>query len=147
MTVKPEMIARRDAAQATLDRFMGVDFVWGKADCVRLAAFNLRQLGYKPRLSKGGAYSSFRGAVKALNLAGFSDLVEAVDAQGLPQIAPSQAVVGDLIALPGEEGWPALTVCLGNGRVVGWKADRPDCGVMQPLTPILAWRARPCLTP
>lgn len=138
------MIARRDAAQATLDRFVGVPFHWGKADCVRLAAFNLRQLGYRPRLSKGGAYGSFRGAVKALGLAGFADLMAAVDAQGLPRIAPSQALPGDLVALPGEEGWPALTVALGNGRVLGWKADRPDCGVMQPIEPLTAWRARPC---
>ena len=30
------LLARRDAAQAALDAFLGQPFAWGQADCVRL---------------------------------------------------------------------------------------------------------------
>ena len=39
------MIRRRDAAQASIDRFSGQAFVLGKVDCARLAAFHQRQCG------------------------------------------------------------------------------------------------------
>lgn len=140
------LIRRRDAAQATLDRFNGRALAWGRDDCVRLAAFCARKMGRPVSLAKAGSYSSARGALTALKRAGFDSLEAAVDAQGFVPISPAQALPGDLIGLPPvEDGpWLALTVYLGNGRIVGFRDGR--CGAMQlhlgALTPDLANRVR-----
>lgn len=139
------MIARRDAAQAAVDRFDGQPFAWGKNDCVRLSAFTLRKLGHKPNLARAGSYSSLLGAKRALMRTGFATLDAALDALGLSRIPPAAAITGDLVGLPGLDDWTALTVALGNGRVLGFMDGR--CGVMQPLTPIVAWRVNPCPKP
>lgn len=139
------MIARRDAAQAAVDRFDGQPFAWGKNDCVRLAAFTLRKLGHKPNLARAGTYSSLLGAKRALVRTGFATLEEALDALGLPRIPPAAAVVGDIVGLPGLDDWTALTVALGNGRVLGFMSGR--CGVLAPITPLTAWRVEPCRKP
>ena len=52
MTPSHEMVRRRDAAQATLDRFRDRPLRFGAQDCVRLVAFHLRQLGHRPALAK-----------------------------------------------------------------------------------------------
>lgn len=140
-----ELIKRRDAAQAAFDRFAGQPFVWGKADCVRLSAFALRQAGHSVSLVKGGSYSSLRGALRALERAGFSSLKAAIEAQpGLLEIPAAMAWPGDLVGLPAEEDgpWMALSVALGNGRVLGFQAG--VCRVLQPRPDALrnsfAWR-------
>lgn len=136
------LILRRDAAQATLDHFNGQPFAWGKADCVRLGAFHLRQMGRTVSLAKAGSYSSEKGALRALSRTGFASLEAAVDGQGLLRIAPAAALVGDLIGLEGEGGWPALCVALGNGRVLGFHTGQAR--VLKPLLPVIAWRVEPC---
>lgn len=136
------MIARRDAAQAAVDRFDGRPFAWGKNDCVRLSAFVLRQLGHKPNLARAGSYSSLLGAKRALARTGFATLDAALDALGLPRIPPAAAVVGDIVGLPGLDDWTALTIAVGNGRVLGFMEGRG--GIMQPNAPLTAWRVEPC---
>lgn len=139
----PPLILRRDAAAATKARFDGRTFKWSSNDCVRMAAFHLRKLGYKPVMPKAGTYHTPLGAMKALRAAGFERLEDALAATGLTPIAPAQALVGDIVALPGEgDLWPALTVALGNGRVLGFMEGR--CGVLQPALHMGAWRANPC---
>jgi len=142
MTAKREFMTRVSAAQASFDRFDGVAFRWSSNDCVRLAAFTLRKMGHKPALPKAGAYGSLLGARKALAAAGFDSLEAALDAMGLERIAPAAALPADIVALPGEGGWPALTVAIGNGRVLGFMGGRG--GVMQPRDYVCAWRV-PCL--
>jgi hypothetical protein len=137
------LIWRRDAAQATLDHFNGRPFAWGEADCVRLAAWHVRRMGHKTKLAKAGAYHDEAGARKALAKAGFRSLQKAVDAHGFARIAPAAALVGDIVALEGEGGWPALCVALGNGRVLGFHEGQAR--VLKPLLPVLAWRVEPCL--
>src|SRR3546814_18401415 len=45
----PEPVRRKEATQATLDKFKGQPFDWGAGrHCVRLAHFHLRQMGQKP---------------------------------------------------------------------------------------------------
>ena len=139
------MIARRDAAQAAVDRFDGQPFVWGKNDCVRLSAFVLRKLGHKPNLARAGSYSSLLGAKRALARTGFASLEAALDALGLPRIPPAAATTGDIVGLPGEGDWTALTVAVGNGRVLGFMEGRG--GIMQPVTTVTAWRVNPCRKP
>jgi hypothetical protein len=141
------LLLRRDAAQATFDRFDGAAFRWSSNDCARMAAFNLRKLGYESPMPKSGSYSSALGAMKALRAAGFESLGAALDSLGLERIAPISALPGDIIGLPGEGGWTALTVALGNGRVLGFmdREGRGVAGALQPRDYVCAWRVNPCL--
>lgn len=145
MTTHP-LIQRAAAAQATLDYFTGRPFAWGEADCVRLAAFHLRQMGRTPKgLARAGSYGSEKMARRALLRTGFASLDAAVDGQGLPRIPPAAALVGDLVGLQGEGAWTSLTVALGNGRVLGFHSGAAR--VLKPVLPIVAWRIEPCRKP
>jgi hypothetical protein len=135
------MIARRDAAQAALDRFAGKPFTWGKYDCVRLAAFAARQLGHKVNLLKAGPYGTEVEARAALAKAGYASLEAALDAR-FPRIAPAAALPGDIVAVEGKEGdWPCLMVALGNGATVGFHEG--EARLLRTLKPLLAWRVDP----
>ena len=48
----PPLLARRDAAQAAIDAFLGQPFAWGEADCVRLAACVLNHHGRPTDLNR-----------------------------------------------------------------------------------------------
>jgi hypothetical protein len=114
-----------EIAQAALDAYIGKPFAWGENDCARLGAFVLRLAGYKPNLSRFGAYRSELSAVRALKRHKLGSLTEAVDEIGLMRIAPAATLPGDLISFPGdtEGGLDGLTVVLGNGRVLGFTAS------------------------
>lgn len=139
------LVIRREAVEATIQRFNGKPMKWGRVDCAQIAAHNLRQLGIKTGLMKGQRYASEHAALKALRDEGFAGLAEAVDAM-LPRIAPAMAIQGDLIGMETEgEVWDvALCVAVGNGRVLGIRD-----GVAMILQPdlskaVTAWRANPC---
>lgn len=136
-----EMLRRQRAAQATVDRFRGVPFAYGKNDCARLAAFALRQMGHKPGLAKAGSYSSVLGASRALKRLGHDDLASALDALGLLRIPPIAALPGDLIMLPGLGAFGgAITMAVGNGRVLGYHEDLDGADILQPVEFVGAWR-------
>lgn len=146
MGARGEMQRRAAAAQATLDRFVGRAFAWGRDDCVRLAAFHLRKMGHRPHVAKAGSYRSALSARRALARAGHQSLEAAVDSLGLVRIPMAAAIVGDVGLLPSDAGTDealgALIVCLGNGRWLGFAADADHaCAVFQPLTGGAAWRA------
>lgn len=137
-----EMIRRQQAAQATVDRFKGQPWQLGKNDCVRMAAFALRKMGHRPKLGKAGTYTTGAGALRALKRAGFNSLAEALDALGLARIPPAAALPGDIIMIPGEAPLDgALTVAVGNGRVLGYHEDATGAEVLHPVAFIAAWRA------
>src|SRR3546814_11264485 len=104
MVMCPVMEARRRATRATTDRFRVQPFTWGKNDCVRMVAFHLRKLGYRPKLAKAGSYSSALGAKRALARSGFETIGQALDALGLERIAPAMALLGDIAQMPGDSG-------------------------------------------
>jgi hypothetical protein len=136
-----ELLRRQQAAQATLDRFKGQPLIYGKNDCVRLAAFLLRKMGHRPQLAKAGSYKTPLGAARALQRAGFKDLASAVDALGLPRIAPAAAWPADLVMLPAEGPFGgALSVAVGNGRVLGYHEDVDGADILQPVQYLAAWR-------
>lgn len=138
------LIRRTRAAQKTLDKWSTRPMRLGSADCVRMVASHLRQLGYKVRLPPSGSYRSPTGAAKALRAAGFSSIEAALDAQQLERIAPAAAIVGDILMLDGGDRFGALTVAVGNGRVVGWhESVSGGATVMQPLEFKAAWRVEP----
>jgi hypothetical protein len=136
-----EMVRRQKAAQATVNRFKGAPFAYGRNDCVRMAVFVLRQMGHRPHLGRAGTYSSARGAVRALKRAGFASLAEAMDGQHLARIAPAAALPGDLVMIPAEAPFDgALTVAVGNGRVLGYHQDLDGADILQPVQYLAAWR-------
>lgn len=136
--------ARQAALAATVAHFEARPFAYGKTDCVRLAYFHLRGMGHRPQLGKAGKYSSLIGAVRALKRTGFVTLPDALDGMGLPRIPPAAALVGDLLALPGDGGLHALQIVAGNGRVFGFHEERETACFIQPTLDVAsAWRVEP----
>lgn len=125
---------------ATKDHFVGREFRWGACDCARIAAWHLRQFGFRPPLAKAGSYKSAVGARAALKRAGHETLAAALDALGLPRIVPASAWVGDLVM--GESGDPfgALGIYLGNGAMLGFHEDVPGAAVLRRVHLDHAWR-------
>lgn len=98
-----ELELRAAATSATFDRFNGAPFILGKTDCARMVAFHLKELGHKPSVLKGGAYTTEAGARRALMRLGVSSLSEIMD-RHFPRIAPAEARTGDVLCGPGDGG-------------------------------------------
>jgi len=136
-----EMIRRQQAAQAAIARFKGEPWQLGKNDCVRMAAFVLKRMGHRPQLAKAGSYTTGAGAMRALQRAGHDSLAAALDALGLERIAPAAALVADIVMIPGEAPLDgALTIAVGNGRVLGYHEDLAVAEILQPVAYVGAWR-------
>ncbi len=136
-----EMIRRQQAAQAAVDRFKGEPWELGKNDCVRMAAFVLRKMGHRPQLGKAGSYKTGAGSLLALKRAGYDTLAAALDGLGLERVAPAAARVADIVMIPGEAPLDgALTIAVGNGRVLGYHEDLVGADILQPVQFIAAWR-------
>lgn len=133
---------RQAATQATRDRFIGRPFQWGRDDCGRMAIFHMKALDLAFPVAKMGAYSTALGAKRALARLGLKSLDQAADAQ-FARIAPAEALIGDLIMLDGDQGFGALTIAVGNGRVLGWHEDAPGAAILQPIAYSAAWRVLP----
>lgn len=133
-------MSKAKAAQACIDRFAGKQYEPGKRDCAVLALHVLHHAGRGVPFLRGHRWTSEKGAIRVLRRLGFADLLEAVDAAGLSRIPPAAALAGDLVALPCDDGpWGcALTVAVGNGRVLGF-ADGIG-RVVQPKAYVTAWR-------
>lgn len=139
----PVLTRRRDAAQATLDKFRDQPFKWGVRDCSRVVAHHLRLMGHSVRLPPAGSYGSLLGAKRKLRDAGYASLAEALDAMGFERIAPAAALVGDIIQWPSETELDALAVMLTNGRIAAYHQDALGLAVLQPVEFIAAWRVEP----
>lgn len=136
-------IRRRDAAQATFDRFAGVAMRYGYIDCVQMTAFHLDAMGCGTDLAPAGSYSTARGGVRVLKRLGFKRLSDALDGLGFARIAPAFAWVGDIMELPGDAAPGALAVVLSNGRILGFHEELGGADSLQPVEPIAAWRILP----
>ncbi len=141
--MKP-LVRRQKAVKATLDRFGQRPFAWGSADCVKLCAFHLRQLGHTVRLAGAGQYKSAIGAKAALKRKGFESVIEAVDALGLPRIAPAFALIGDIVSLPADDPLGGLCIFAGGDKFAGYHEAHPALVTMTPsmeaLHNAIAWR-------
>lgn len=133
------LVRRQIAAQMTIDRFQGKPLVYGMDDCARMTAFCLRKLGVKVSLLKAGPYKTELGAARVLKKMGHDSLSDAIDALGLPRIAPAMCLTGDVLALPTENGGVALYVSVGNGRAFGLIDG--GFAVGQPSHFVTAWRS------
>lgn len=133
-----ELERRVAATQATFARFNGQPFVLGTTDCARLVAFHLKQMGFKPSLLKGGAYSTPVGARRALTRMGVSSLSEIMD-RHFVRIGQAEARVGDVSCVRGADDMgDAMQVVLHRNTVLGFMDG--VCGelVNQEFGP--AWR-------
>lgn len=139
-------IARVEAAQSTIDQFLGKPFEWGKTDCAQLAAHCLKALGYADPLQSVGEYWDYRSAKKAMKRAGITTFAQHFEqALGLEPIAPAMALPGDIVAFPGEHPDTfdaALGVAIGQGRVIGFGANHVGDYAPDHIC-VAAWRALP----
>lgn len=122
-------IERRVAAvSATWDHWRGRPHAYGTVDCAKVAAWHLRQMGRRVTgLGKAGAYKSALAAHRALKRAGFDSLAAAMTANGLIEVPPAAALVGDIILVPGDSGHDALCIVAGNGMALAFHEDAlPD---------------------
>lgn len=133
------LILRRDAAQATLARFEGEAFAWGRFDCAKMLAFHLRQMKLSPASSKAGSYSTAIGARRALTRMGVQSLAELLDRR-FARIAPAASLIGDVVALPSAGTLDAIGIALGNGRLLSYHEDAIGAVVVQPVHMLGAWR-------
>lgn len=136
-----EIEKRVAAAQATLDRFKDRPFNWGDADCGLMIAFHLRQLGIRPKLAKAGSWTSPLSARRSLRRLGAETMPQWADSR-FKRIPPAAALVGDLIELPGDHELGALTIAMGNGRVLGFHEAAIGAAVLQPVEFVAAWRVK-----
>lgn len=129
--------------------FAGAPFAWGKHDCVRLAAHALRGLGYKPRLSRAGRYSTALGAMKALKRTGFACIEDALDDLGLARLPWTYALPGDVVALPSGQEMRALGVVISHAHVLAFSPFDGLCSLATPSADdiVQLWSAPPCLKP
>ncbi|MFN3836790.1 MAG: DUF6950 family protein [Brevundimonas sp.] len=138
-----DRIRRAAAAEACWKRFNGKSYDPGKRDCVKLATHALIKMGHGSGLMKGLRYSSEAQGYRLLRKAGFKNLIEAVDARGLPRIAPAMAMQGDLLAMPAGGDGPfgaALAVAMSDGIILGFSHDHGICSTWRANTFITAWR-------
>lgn len=133
-----ELELRVAATESTFARFHGKPLVLGKTDCARMVAFHLKQLGFKPSLLKGGAYSTPVGARRALKRMGVSSLSEIMD-QHFPQIAPAEARTGDVLCGPSDDGMgDAMAIRLHRENAMAF--FNGVCGEVVITEYVAAWR-------
>lgn len=107
--------ARVAAAQASIDAFDGQPAAFGRADCVRRAAFVAKRLGHPVSVLKLGSYSTERGAIRAMRKLGHRSLIEAMD-ERFERIAAASRWPGDIVALPSDDAFGcSLAIALSNG--------------------------------
>ena len=115
-----KLIDRIPVAQAAIDAFLFAPFAWGEADCAALAIACLKAAGHPDPLSGVSGYTTALGAKRTLTRLGFDRLEDVLDDIGLSRIAPASSLIGDIVAMPGDDLWPALGVNVGQGRVLAF---------------------------
>lgn len=131
---------RIEVMSAVSSKYDGVDFELGTDnDCAHMIAYGLKQYGLKCSIDKYGTYRTEAGARSRLRKAGFSSLMEAVDAQGFFRLeSAALAWPGDIIAFKGDNDDVALAWMMSNGRAFGFMDGKAK--FVQPLSIEAAWR-------
>jgi hypothetical protein len=131
-----DMIKRVMATQETVDAFKGRKFTNGSADCVQLVLGHARHMGRKIEAPR---YGSAKTAAGALRQMGFNTLAQAMD-KHFRRIEKHQILAGDIVEMPGDNGFSSLSIAVGNGRVLGFHESIPHCDVLQPVIISGVWR-------
>jgi hypothetical protein len=131
-----DLVKRMLATQKTVDTFKGRAFRDGRSDCVQLILAHSRHMGRPIKVPK---YRDVKGAAGVLKKLGFKTLAEAMD-HHFTRIDVSRVLAGDIVEMPGANGFSGLTVSVGNGRVLGFHEDIEHCEILQPLLISGVWR-------
>jgi len=119
--MKPDLIRRQRALEATLAKFRGRVFDWRAGHtCAHLAKFHMRRMGHKG--VKVPQFQSALGARRALHAMGANDMREALGML-LPEIPPAMMLPGDLCTTDSADGFGAVLVCVGPHKLLGWHED------------------------
>lgn len=120
----PELDRRREATQATLDKFIGKPFSWQKGrHCVAMAHYHLRQMGYRsPKLPPLPRVRSPIAARQELTKRGFASVSDWLDSF-LIRIPPAMMRLGDIAVTPGDEGFDAILIRTAPRKLLGWLPD------------------------
>jgi hypothetical protein len=123
-----ELQRRVAATQATERRFRDRPFDWrGPATCIHLVRFHGAQMGHS--LPIVPRFRSALGAARALKATGFATLPELMDKHFAP-IAAAYLTVGDVLALPGDSGFPSLVIKGGIDKFLGWHEAGMGCTII-----------------
>ncbi len=120
------LIARVEATQNTIDKWLDKTFEWGSADCGQMVASHLQEFGLTTPLEAAGRYSTELGAQRAVRKTGAKTMEDIVDQMGFTRISPASAIVGDIVGFPGgrdeDHVWTALGVHTGSDKIIGFAA-------------------------
>lgn len=135
-----ELQKRALAVAATEQRFRDQPFDWRKAaTCIHLVRFHAAQMGHSvPVVPK---FKSALGAKRALLTTGFQTLPALLDSR-FDRIPPAFMRVGDILALPGDDGWNAIVIKVDKSKFLGWSEHEVGCTIMEVdiSAAIGAWR-------
>lgn len=130
-----DLLQRMRATQKTVDRFKGQLLVWGTYDCGQMVVRHAAYAGIKIKLPRYGDRESAAAVMKQM---GWRTLADAMD-EHFQRLEPAKVLMGDIVEMPGGGGFSALTVAVGNGRVLGFHEDIPHADILQPLLISGAW--------
>lgn len=107
----------RGRLNACIHELMHVPFVWGRSDCaIALGDCIEAMTGEDLAANFRGKYGDSAGALKALNDAGFADLV-ALATSHFEEIHPSAARAGDIAAIPADGEFGFALGIFGGERI------------------------------
>jgi hypothetical protein len=117
------------AVVATENRFRDRPFDWRKqATCIHLLRFHAAQMGHRVPIVP--RFKSALGAKKALLATGWQTLPALLDSM-FERIPPAFMRVGDVLAMPGDEGWHALVIKGDKQKFLGWHEEAEGCTIME----------------
>lgn len=124
----PELERRRRVTERTRMKYLDTAFDWKRwHHCIALARYQAVGMGHSPPPVR--AIRSALAAKKELRRRGCENVATLLD-RLFPRIAPAQMLLGDLAAVPGEDGLDAVFVCVGPNRLMGWHASKPTLAVV-----------------
>ena len=102
----------------TIDAIRRVPGDWGSSDCLTgLVSPVVEALtGVDPFVRFRGRYKTARGALGIMRRSGFENLADLV-ASELPEIHPSQCVIGDIVAIPTDDDFAYALGVVNGDRV------------------------------
>ena len=112
-----DLIRRRDATEKTRKKYVNKEFSWKDGiSCIHMIRSHALNMGHKP--PKLPRIRSAIGAKRALKQNDWASVSEMMDAH-FARIAPAQMMLGDVAALPSEDGFGALIICAGH-KMLGY---------------------------
>jgi len=124
-----DMQRRAEAVAATEARFRDRPFDWRKqATCIHLLRFHAAKMGHNvPVVPR---FRSPLGARRALLATGWQTLPALLSSM-FQKIPPAFMFPGDVLAMPGNDGWHALVIKADRSKFLGWHEDATGCEYME----------------